>query len=430
MIRTHAADDTVVLSSSKDRVLLGAGSDRAHILSGSSQNSIDLGADADADLIYFYRPKADQGTSSLINFDVNKDIISPINLDVISSISFAISGGKATLLVDSKPLLELIGDFSKDRLEAAIRRSDLGTSDALTSIAERGLLVADLVPGLFGTAVQRSDGLWYGYSVDLARTISEHLTGSADRLAIRPTESLLSGFREISDGYADVGLLGSSSILSSDISVGVHLSEPYLVDMQTFLVNGLSSATELAGQTIGVMAGSSAKANALAYLNSNGINASILEFPSSTELAAALRTHAIAAIASERTRLLSYQASIPGSQLLEESFAPQPFVVALQNHQGRLREAVNAITQVPAIAAGLGLIDSDVSNLVAQSKRGGTDLNAIQPQVREFLDLESSPDSSGFMGKVVGLSAGFTKRVLARLGNASQLWKRHFPNDK
>jgi hypothetical protein len=178
------------------------------------------------------------------------------------------------------------------------------------------------------------------------------------------------------------------------------------------------------------MAGSSAKTNALAYLNSNGINASILEFTSSTELTAALRTHAIAAIAAERSRLLGYQASIPGSQLLEESFAPQLLVVALQNHQGPLREAVNAIAQVPAIAAALGLIDSDVSNLVAQSERGGTDFNAIQPQVREFLDLGSIPDSSGFMGIVAGLSTGFTQRVLTRLGNARQLWKRHFSNDQ
>jgi Ca2+-binding RTX toxin-like protein/ABC-type amino acid transport substrate-binding protein len=422
VIRTRAANDTVVLYSSKDRVQLEAGSDRVHILSGSSQNSIDLGADADADLVYFYRPKADQGISSLINFDVSKDIISLINLDIISSISFAISGGKATLLVDSKPLLELVGDFSADRLEAAIRRSDLGTSDSLTSIAERGLLVAEIIPGLISTAEQRSDGLWYGYSVDLARTISEQLTGSADRLAIRPADSLLSGFREISGGYADVALLGSS-----DISLGVDSSEPYLLDMQSFLVNGVSNAAQLADQTIGVITGSSAKANALAFLNSNGINAAILEFTASTELAEALRTHAIAAIASERTRLMDYKARIPGSTLLEETFSSQPLTVVLPENQKRLKDAVSAIVEVPAAAENLGIEPSDLPNLIAQSERGGSDFNAIDPQVREFLDLGSSPDSSSSLGKAVGLAKGFTQRVLARLGNASELWKRHFP---
>lgn len=422
MITTRAADDTVVLYSSKDRVQLGAGSDRVHILTGSSQNSIDLGADTDADLVYFYRPRAGQGTSSLINFDVNKDTINLINLDITSSISFAISGGKATLWADSKPLLELVGDFSADRLEAAIRRSDLGTGDALTSIAERGLLVADIIPGLIGTAEQRSDGLWFGYSVEIARTISEQLTGSADRLAIRSTDSLLSGFREISGGYADVALLGSS-----DISLGVESSEPYLLDMQSFLVNGLSNASQLADQTIGVLAGSSAKANALAFLSSNGINASILEFPSSTELSEALRTYAIAAIASERTRLLGYQALIPGSTLLEETFSSQPFTVALPGNQSRLRDAVNAIVEVPAAAENLGIGSSDLPNLIAQSERGGADLNAIDPQVRGLLDFGSSTDSSSSLGKAVGFAKGFTQRVLARLGNARQLWKRNFP---
>jgi hypothetical protein len=200
--------------------------------------------------------------------------------------------------------------------------------------------------------------------------------------------------------------------------------------MQSFLVNGLSNASQLADQTIGVLAGSSAKANALAFLNSNGINASILEFPSSTELSEALRTHAIAAIASERTRLLGYQARIPGSTLLEETFSSQPLTVALPENQRRLRDAVNAIIEVPAAAENLGIESSDLPNLIAQSERGGADLNAIDPQVREFLDLGSSPDSSSSLGKAVGLAKGFTQRVLARLGNASELWKRHFPNDK
>jgi hypothetical protein len=31
------------------------------------------------------------------------------------------------------------------------------------------------------------------------------------------------------------------------------------------------------------------------------------------------------------------------------------------------------------------------------------------------------------LGKAVGLAKGLSQRVLARLGNASQLWKRHFP---
>jgi len=431
VISTGVADDTVVLYSNNDRVLPGAGADRVHILAGSSHNSIDLGDDLDADQVYFYRPTVDQGLSVLTNFDPVFDSIALVNLDSTSSVSYTLSATSVTLMVDSKPMLELIGSFSTDCLHAAIRRSDFGTSDALTSISERGLLVVDMIPGLFGISEQRSDGQWLGANVDLARAISEQLTGSADRLAIRPADALVSGFSEISTGYADLGLLGSrSSILSSDDNLGIDFSEPYLVDMQSFLVNGPTSAAQLAGQTIGALSGASASANALAFLSANDITASIVEFNSSTELAEALRTHAIAAIASERTRLLGYQAIIPGSQLLDVRFSPQPLVVVLPAQQSRLRDAVNAITQVPATASELGLMDRDVTNLVAQSERGGTELHGIQPQVRGFLDLGTIPDSTGSTGKAAGLATGFTQRVLSRLGNVSQLWKRHFPKDE
>jgi hypothetical protein len=237
-------------------------------------------------------------------------------------------------------------------------------------------------------------------------------------------------------GYGEIGSFSSrvSSHLLGRFAFVVAKEAPALVNIAGLMGAAAQVKTcrpaELAGQTIGVMAGTSAKANALAFLNANSINASILEFLSSFELAEAMRTHAIAAIASERSRLLGYQATIPGSQLLEERFSPQPLVMALKEQQTRLRNAVNAIVKVPARAEELGLLDSDVSYLVAQSERGRSELNAINPQVREFLELGSSPDSSSSLGNAVDLATGFTRRVLSRLGNASQLWKRHFPKDQ
>ncbi len=282
----------VFLYAHMDTISLGAGQDRVHILSGSSDNNIDLGVDLDADRVYFYRPTAGQGLSYLINFDPSLDTISLVNLDSTSSTSFSIAATKATLLVDSKPMLELIGSFSVDRLNAAIHRSDRGVGDAMAAIAERGLLVTEMISGLPATSQQRSDGQWFGYNVDIARAISEQLTGNADALAIRPNQSLLAGLNNVRDGYADLGLLGSTSTLSRDVNLGIDFSQPYLVDMQSFLVLGLKSAAELAGKTIGVIAGSTAKDNALAFLSGHGIAASVTEYATSTALSEALRSAA------------------------------------------------------------------------------------------------------------------------------------------
>ena len=163
---------------------------------------------------------------------------------------------------------------------------------SMAAIAERGLLVTEMIPGLPATSQQRSDGQWFGYNVDIARAISEQLTGNADALAIRPNQSLLAGLNNVRDGYADLGLLGSTSTLSRDVNLGIDFSQHYLVDMQSFLVLGLKSDAELAGKTIGVIAGSTAKDNALAFLSGHGIAASVTEYATSTALSEALRSAA------------------------------------------------------------------------------------------------------------------------------------------
>jgi general L-amino acid transport system substrate-binding protein len=437
LISTGSAADTLVLYANKDGASLGAGTDRLHILSGSSDNNIDLGLDRDADRVYFYRPTADQGLSSLLNFDPHADTISLVNLDSTASSTFTITPTKATLLLDSKPMLELIGAFSADSLQAALRRSDRGAGDAMAAIAERGLLVAEMIPGLLGTSSQRSDGQWYGYNVDIARAIAEQLTGNPDALAIRPNKSLIPGLNDVRDGYADLGLLGSTSTLNRDVNLGIDFSKPYLVDMQSFLVMGLQSAAELDSQTIGVINGSTAKGNALGFLNANGITASVKEYATSTELAEALRNGEIKAIASDRTRLMGYQATINGSKLLEETFSIQPLAVALPENQSQLKDAVNWIVQAPAAAAELGIGSGDLPALLAQAERGGADLDAIAPQTRVFLELDASTTDSSItdasttdassLGKALGLARGFTQKLLARLGNATEMWQRHFP---
>jgi ABC-type amino acid transport substrate-binding protein len=427
LITTGSAADTVVLYGNADSVSLGAGQDRIHLLTGSSDNSIDLGTDSDVDRVFFYRPRGDQASSSLIHFDPAADILSLVNLDSTVDVTFSVTLNKATLLLDNKPMLELIGSFSTDSLHAALRRSDRGAGDALAAIVERGLLVTEMVPGLLGTSQQRSDGQWYGYNVDLARAISEQLIGNADALAILPNSSLLAGLQDVREGYADLGLLGSTSTLSRDVNLGIDFSQPYLVDMQSFLVRGLTSAAELRGQTIGVVSGSTAKDNALAFLHSHGITASITEFATTTALTEALRSGAIAAIASDRTRLMGYQATIPDSALLEETFSIQPLAVALPENQSSLKDAVNWIVQTPAAATELGLSSRELPALLAQAERGGSDLNAISTQTRVFLELDSSSNASGSLGKALGLARGFTQKVLSRLGNAAELWQRHFP---
>jgi hypothetical protein len=225
-------------------------------------------------------------------------------------------------------------------------------------------------------------------------------------------------------------LLGSTSTLNRDVNLGLDFSKPYLVDLQSFLVIGLTSAAQLNDQTIGVIKGSPAKGNALDFLNANGITASVSEYATSTALAEALRNGEIKAIASDLPRLMGYQATIAGSSLLQETFSSQPLAVALPENQSQLKDPVNWIVQAPAAAAELGIGFGDLPSRLAQAERGGADLMVITPQTRVFLELnasttEASSTDASSLGKALGLARGFTREVLARLGAASQRWQRH-----
>jgi general L-amino acid transport system substrate-binding protein len=396
-----------------------------HLLTGSDRHVIDLGIDGDADRLYLYRPDTTQAASTVLNFKPGRDTLTLVNLDATDSASFSISADLTQVLINDIPLLTLAGSFSLDSLQAGLRRSDLGAGDAMAAIAERGLLITEVIPGLRGSSEQQTNGEWYGYNVDIARAISEQLTGSADRLAIRPTTSLLKGLEDVRTGLADLSLLGSTSTISQDVSLGLDFSRPYLVDMQGLLVKGLSDASQLVGATIGVLNGSTARVNTLRFLASQGITASVSEYANTDALVQALNDGQITAIASDYTRLIGYQARVTGSTLLKETFSAQPLAVALPQNQSNLKDAVNWIVQTPAAAEELGISASDLPKLIEQAERGGADLAAINPQSRIFLELGPTNPSTS-LGKAIGLASGFTQKVLARLGNASELWRRHF----
>jgi general L-amino acid transport system substrate-binding protein len=101
--------------------------------------------------------------------------------------------------------------------------------------------------------------------------------------------------------------------------------------------------------------------------------------------------------------------------------------VALPENQSQLKDAVNWIVQAPAAAAELGIGSGDLPALLAQAERGGGDLKAIAAQTRVFLELDPSTSDASSLGKALGLARGFTQKVLARLGNATEMWQRHFP---
>ena len=96
-----------------------------------------------------------------------------------------------------------------------------------------------------------------------------------------------------------------------------------------------------------------------------------------------------------------------------------PLTFLLPENETRFRQTINRLLQTPLQALRLGLSSSNLP--VA-------DAPELPTQVRRFLDLAAPPSSSD-AGAGLPLQQGFVRKVLNRLGNASQLWQRFFGPD-
>jgi ABC-type amino acid transport substrate-binding protein len=96
-----------------------------------------------------------------------------------------------------------------------------------------------------------------------------------------------------------------------------------------------------------------------------------------------------------------------------------PLTFLLPENETRFRQTIDRLLQTPLQALRLGLNSSNLPS---------ADSPELPTQVRHFLDLAAPPSSSD-AGAGLPLQRGFVRKVLNRLGNASQLWQRFFGPD-
>ena len=336
---------------------------------------------------------------------------------------------KASLILNDSTLLTLIGSFSEDNLQGALRRINSNTVDLNSAIRERGLLIT----GVFGDQPRISEqdpsGYWRGHNIDFARSIAEELTGSPDRVAFQAVDSIEAAFTQVRSANVDLGLFNSTATISRDLTLGIDFTAPYFIDSQGILVNNegsIASAGDLqVDDTIGVLEGETTRTQLQIFFDTYSIQAQIQEFASTQELLVAMRTGEIAGISSDRSILFSYQNELPNTHILEETFSQQALAAALPENQSAFASSVTWISQVPIEAERLNISSSNLQSLIDQSQRNQEDTVSINPEVLAFLELGDSQPSSS-ISQALGFRKGFTQRVIARLGNSAEQWERHF----
>ena len=172
-----------------------------------------------------------------------------------------------------------------------------------------------------------------GYDVDLAKYIAQYIVKSPERLEIIPV-TLSNRLIKASTGEVDIVI--STVTINPQRQEIVSFSIPYDVAGQAVLVrsnSSISSMSDLAGQTVGVIFGTTAEKNMKNLVPS----ANLRGFRNYQNAYKALKAGKINAITSDDTILSSFAIDDSSVKLLPKRYSHEPYGIAFRKGDSTLK---------------------------------------------------------------------------------------------
>lgn len=172
-----------------------------------------------------------------------------------------------------------------------------------------------------------------GYDVDLARYIAQYLLKDPDRIEFVPV-TISNRLIKASTGEVDVVI--STVTINPQREELVSFSIPYDVAGQTLLVrsnSGIASISDLAGQTVGVIFGTTAEKNIKNLIPT----ADLRGFRSYDNAYKALKSGKINAITSDDTLLSRFAMDDNSLRLLPKRYSYEPYGIAFKKGNSTIK---------------------------------------------------------------------------------------------
>lgn len=199
-------------------------------------------------------------------------------------------------------------------------------NDLYEEILQRGKIKIGINPESKPFAFTDKNGNYAGYDVELAQYITQHIFHNKNRLEIipvTPSNRLI----KASTGEADIVI--STITITPQREELVSFSVPYDVAGQAILVKSNSSIfsmSDLAGQNVGVVFGSTAEKN----MKTLAPTANLLGFKDYQEAYKSLKADQINAITSDDVILSRFAAEDSSVKLLPKRYSKEPYGIAFK----------------------------------------------------------------------------------------------------
>lgn len=295
------------------------------------------------------------------------------------------------------------------------------TSPTLEAVRKRGYLRCGVHQGLPGFAFRDVQGVWRGLDVDMCRAVAAATLGDSGKARF-VTLTTANRFRALQDGGVDVLVRNTSWTYARDAGLGLSFTAVTYFDGQGFLAPralGLSSAEELGGAHICVLAGADSQDNVLDFFRARGLQVTPVVVASEDEARRLYETEGQGcdAISTDISGLAALRSQLnnPGAHaILPNVISKEPLGPVVRQDDPVWADIVRWTVYATLLAEELGLNQRTVE----QARE-----TAVDPETRRLLGVD------GDLGALLGLKADWAYQVVRQVGAYHEIFRRDVGED-
>ena len=314
----------------------------------------------------------------------------------------------------NSPRLTLIIAVVLAAVLAAVLPASAGIT--LSAVRSSGVVRCGISEEMAGFSYKDKAGRWQGLSADFCRAVAAAALGDGEKVSFRPL-SPASRFPVLLSGSIDLLAHTATVTFGREIGIGVEFAGIYFHDGQTFMVprkSKIKRVENLKDATICVQKGTTHLTNLENTFGNRGLPYKTLVFDSLPEVTGAFFGGKCRALTADRSNLAGLRLSAPGG--------PDQYDI--------LSGAISREPLGPAVRRGdeewLTLVRWVLFALIEAEERGVTQGNvrALQKKTKDP-GLRWLLNSSGELGKSIGLKPDWVADVISRTGNYGEIYERH-----
>ncbi|RMF36017.1 MAG: amino acid ABC transporter substrate-binding protein [Alphaproteobacteria bacterium] len=290
------------------------------------------------------------------------------------------------------------------------------SASTLEEVRQRGRLLCGVDTGMTGFAVRTAAGDWEGFDVALCRAVAAAVFADPRAVEFVPDSSSRQ-LAALSEGRIDLVSRNTTWTFSRDTRLRLDFAGIYYFDRQGFILRkemGVTSASELGGTRVCVVAGSTDALNLEDFFMTGGVEAELVEVADHDAAQEKYLAGECNVYSTDTSRLAATRATFsdPGAHMILSDFiSKEPLGPVVRQTDPEWTDIVRWTLNTLIAAEELGVTSANVTEM----SKGPTG----NPEINRMLGTE------GDFGAMLGLSPDWAVQVILAVGNYGEIFERN-----